>query len=75
MNIGMLWQDGDEKQDLEAKVARAADHYRRKFGQQPDICFVHPTLASEPTTKAGVAVRPSRTVMRGLLWIGMKDSE
>ena len=73
MNIGMLWFDNNDQTELSVKVAAAADHYRRKFWVLPDICYVHPTLASEPTTQAGVAVRPSRTVGKGHLWIGVRE--
>jgi hypothetical protein len=44
MNVGMLWFDNDPRIALTAKVARAADYYRRKYGLVPDLCLVHPSM-------------------------------
>ena len=42
MDIGMLWFDNDKNCDLDAKVERAATYYHKKYGQSPNLCFVHP---------------------------------
>lgn len=44
MNVGMMWFDNDPKMVLTAKVARAASYYRDKYGKNPSLCFVHPSL-------------------------------
>jgi hypothetical protein len=41
MKVGLLWYDDDPRRDLEAKVIRAAQRYREKFGCWPDTCYVH----------------------------------
>jgi hypothetical protein len=41
MQIGMLWYDDDPQRPLEAKIGRAADRYREKYGRLPDTCYVH----------------------------------
>lgn len=41
MNIGLLWFDNDKQRSLEDKVARAAAHYRQKYGAPPTVCFVN----------------------------------
>ena len=46
MNVGMLWFDNDPRTALTAKVARAADYYRQKYGLVPDLCLVHPSMLS-----------------------------
>ena len=48
MNVGMLWFDNDPRTALTAKVARAADYYRQKYGLVPDLCLVHPSMLGEP---------------------------
>lgn len=77
MNVGMLWFDNDPRTALTVKVERAADYYRHKYGQVPDLCLVHPSMLAEPSPKAGkefaVAVRPNRLVLPGHLWIGIED--
>jgi hypothetical protein len=79
MNVGMLWFDNDPRTALTAKVARAADYYRQKYGQVPDLCLVHPSMLSKspPDLVDGpvgkVAVRPNRLIQPGHLWIGKED--
>jgi hypothetical protein len=86
MNIGMLWFDNDTKSDLVAKIERASTYYQKKYGKQPDLCFVHPSMApvsaqpanSEnappPAIKAGrVEVRTTRSVLPNHLWIGVNS--
>lgn len=81
MNIGMLWFDNDPKVSLDTKVERAAVYYRNKYGHNPTLCYVHPTMltrvveeaASEEKriTSTGVELRSNRSVMPNHFWIGM----
>jgi hypothetical protein len=74
MDTGMLWYDGDSRKDLAEKVARAAEHYRAKYGVSPNLCFVNPAqLPDGPASTAGVQVRPARTVLRNHFWLGVGD--
>ena len=74
MDTGMLWYDGDKGQDLAQKVARAAAHYRLKYGVAPNLCFVNPALLPQgPRVAGGVQVRPDRTVQPNHFWLGVDD--
>lgn len=78
MNVGMLWFDNDTRTALTAKVNRAADYYRQKYGLVPDLCLVHPSMLGECSDlvegRAGkVAVRPNRAILPDHLWIGTED--
>ena len=80
MNVGMLWFDNDPHTALAAKVARAADYYRQKYGQVAEVCLVHPTMLdgqarSQPIQiQAGkVIIRGNRAILPGHLWIGVED--
>jgi len=79
MNVGMLWFDNDPRTALTAKVTRAADYYRQKYGLVPDLCLVHPSMLpglppDQVEGPAGnVAVRPNRLIQPGHLWIGKED--
>jgi hypothetical protein len=89
MNIGMLWFDNDPKAALARKIERAADYYRSKYGQRPNLCFVHPSmLAAAPESKppveesgadpakilsAGIEIRSTRAVLPNHLWIGVNN--
>lgn len=85
MKIGMLWFDNDPQEDIPAKVGRAAKYYRAKYGKNPTLCFVHPSmLRSSPAVKedqtdegdpgfvaAGVEVRTNQTILPNHFWIGL----
>ena len=74
MNVGMLWFDNDAKANLEVKIARAAGYYEKKYGLEPDLCFVHPSMLSSGTMRshAGkIEVRGNRSVLPNHFWIGI----
>lgn len=78
MEVGMLWQDDYPCTPLTARVQRAADYYRLKYGVFPDICLVHPSMLNgNPDLIAGnsgkVAVRPNSAILPGHLWIGSEE--
>ncbi|MCC7358529.1 MAG: hypothetical protein IT317_03580 [Anaerolineales bacterium] len=77
MDIGMLWYDDDAKRKLDEKVARAVEFYRAKYGVQPTECYVHPGMlaADQPTTAAGVRLRPNRTIIKNHFWLGVAQTE
>jgi hypothetical protein len=82
MYIGMLWFDNDSKTELNAKVARAADYYHRKYGKTPNMCYVHPSMltrnaeAVDAAIRAGsVEVRSLSTVLPNHFWIGITANE
>jgi hypothetical protein len=87
MNIGMLWFDNDTKSDLETKIQRASSYYQTKYGKQPNLCFVHPSMTPEghedeaegektnKVLRAGsVEVRTTRTVLPNHLWLGINGT-
>ena len=77
MNVGMLWFDNDKHTALAAKVERAAQYYRQKYGQFPDLCLVHPSMLGEGTSQetppGTVALRPNRLILPDHLWIGVEE--
>lgn len=88
MNAGMLWFDNDPKTALAAKIERAADYYKHKYGRDPNLCLIHPSMLPQdgtedkdkpatgkpaPSASEGITVRPYRPVLPGHLWIGIED--
>lgn len=79
MNIGMLWFDNDPKAGVEVKIERAAAYYQGKYGRQPNLCYVHPSMLpgesgeaqARPLRAGRVEVRPSPTVLPNHFWIGV----
>lgn len=76
MEIGMLWFDNDPKLDLKCKVHKAAQYYKEKYGQEANLCFVHPSMAPDEKTDAGaVVVYSNSTVLPHHFWIGVHHPE
>lgn len=81
MEIGMLWFDNDPKADLLEKIQRATAYYRQKYGVNPDVCFLHPTMlpqngsetASSRPPLANVELRTSKSVLPNYFWIGVNQ--
>lgn len=82
MNVGMLWFDNDAEIDFNTKVFRAARYYRDKYGRNPNLCYVHPSMVGknraendeESTLRAGdIEIRITRSVLPNHLWIGVNS--
>jgi len=78
MNSGLLWFDNSEK-TLQAKIEGAISYYVKKYGRQPDLCLVHPSMIDAPNGSSfssdDLTVRPFRPVLPGHIWIGIEDKE
>lgn len=73
MNIGVLWYD-DSPLDLKVRIEKAAEYYSEKYGHQPNLVVVHPSmLETEELRLNGVLVRRGPSVRPGHFWIGVED--
>jgi hypothetical protein len=78
----MLWYDDDPKRSMEEKLARAVEYMRRKYGQTPELCFVHPSAITglqgeQPAvTVDGMKIKlvPQRRVLRNHFSLVMPDT-
>lgn len=74
MEIGMLWFDNDKAADLKTKVSKAASYYSHKYGQAPNICFVHPSmLANVEWHNNGIELRTNQSVLPNHFWLGVQQ--
>jgi hypothetical protein len=72
MNVGMLWFDNDPKSDLTMKIDRAAEYYRSKYGQTPNLCFVHPSMLDNVSpSQRQIEVRSNSSVRPNHFWLGI----
>ena len=75
MQAGMMWFDNDKQTSLIAKVNKAAEYYRKKYGRSPNLCMVNPSMLNEKdASDANIAIRPYQPIVTGHLWIGIDDS-
>ena len=73
MHTGMLWFDNSQTA-LNAKIRKAIDYYHKKYGRNPDLCLVHPSMLKDSQLEVEqITVRPYRPVLPGHLWIGVED--
>lgn len=72
--IGMMWFD-NSKDDLAAKMQRAAAFYRNKYGQVPNCCCVNINQqAQAPTTVGEIAIIKTIHVMPNHFWVGVREA-
>lgn len=78
MKQGLLWFDNDPKRSLEDKIARAAERYNQKFGQQPNTCYVNPQMVidreNDKMTK-DVRVVAAQNILPHHFWLGIVRPE
>ena len=84
MHIGMLWYDNTPNVSLKTRIEKAADYYRRKYHQEPNLCLIHPSMleGERNRSKGGadipqvgsMTIRSYGTVLPGHLWIGVEDN-
>lgn len=90
MKIGMLWYDRDQKLTIREKINRAARYYARKYGVEPNVCFIHPDLYDCLPRRKGkqnsaengrslqvdeIRVRENSRVLPDHYWIGVEGKE
>lgn len=63
MDSGMLWFDNDPKIDLGSKISRAATYYCKKYGHEPNICYLHPSMIEEGKKVIGTIRLQASTAM------------
>ncbi len=75
MHTGMLWFDNSQTA-LTVKIQKAVDYYHKKYGRNPDLCLVHPSMMEANQRQLEIdkmTVRPYRPVLPGHIWIGIED--
>ena len=86
MDIGMLWFDNDQKTSIPNKVERAARYYQKKYGVNPDICYVHPKMVNggddskkeikkDQIKMGNILLLMNEMVLPDHFWIGIKTVE
>jgi hypothetical protein len=76
MDIGMWWFDNNPKSDLSTKIERAAKYYQEKYGQWPDLCYVHPEMLTEKMSPLdGLEIRSSKTMLNNHFWMGVSEPQ
>lgn len=75
MKIGMLWFDESREADIAQRIRRASEYYTSKYGQEPDLCFVHPDAieGDEQVGDETLKIKSSQTLLKDYFWIGVEE--
>jgi hypothetical protein len=72
MELGELVYIPDTRLDLEERVLWAANRYQKKYGQQPTLCMLHPSLLKAGQRRLGrLRLEAKKSVLPNYLWIGV----
>ena len=73
MNYGMLWFDNDPKSGIREKVKQAADYYRRKYGDAPDLCLVNPAMLGKDKPEVEeIELETASDIQPNHFWVGRR---
>jgi len=76
LDVGMLWYDDSHGLSLSDKIARAAAHYRTKYGRAPNICYVPAqALAQGAPSLDGLAVKELASLLPHHFWLGVAQAQ
>jgi len=74
MQSGLLWHDSQRPIDL--VIPLAAARYAERFGNTPNVCFVHPTALPDGEREVGgVRIASSSRVLKFHYWLGQDDDQ
>ena len=70
MQEGMLWYDNENQKEMREKISNAVDFFQAKYGQLPDICYVHPEeFVSEIVIDEKIKIQPNERVIKHHIWL------
>ena len=77
MEFGELYYIPDPTIELEERVLWAAERYQKKYGEQPTLVMLHPSLLRAGQKRVGkLRLEARKSVLPNYLWIGVPaDSE
>jgi hypothetical protein len=80
MKTGMLWYDGNRSQGMSSRIRRALDYYQKKYGTEPNLCVLHPSMLGpedeeQIESNAGISLKVHPTVLPDHFWLGVTPIE
>ncbi len=72
LRTGMLWFDNSTQRSLRAKISLAAKRYQDKYGEPPNVCYVHGEDADQDAIQEGtLRIIRSRDILPHHYWLGV----
>jgi hypothetical protein len=74
MELGELYYIPDPSIGLEQRVLWAAERYQKKYGQQPTLVMLHPSLLKVGQRQLGrLRLEAKKSVLPNYLWVGVPE--
>ena len=73
MKIAMMWLDNDPNLLLSQKIVKAMVYHAKKYGELPNLCYVHPSTSIDDKD-VGVVVKTAEYILPNTLWIGVSSN-
>lgn len=73
MKTGLLWFDDTKKRSFDTKLERATQHYKKKHGRAPNVCYVHPSCLPDDVPSNGVEILSARDILPHHFWLGIGE--
>lgn len=75
MHTGLLWFDNNATTALTLKIEKALAYFRKKYGREPNLILVNPSMLKEEKPEIGkITIRSYRPVLANHFWIGIEDN-
>ena len=75
LSVGMLWFDDTPQRPLDDKIELAIQHYQSKYGNSPNICYVHPDILASGAAGSRLQVVAAEFILPHHFWIGVAEPE
>ena len=75
LRVGMLWFDDTPQRPLHDKLELAVQHYQSKYGNSPNICYVHPSVLAGGAAGSRVQVVAAQFILPHHFWIGVAEPD
>lgn len=67
--IGLLWYDDNPTRTFAQRIAPAVARYIDKFGNVPNVCYVHPVQLPRQSRLGVIEIKAMKTVQRNYFFI------
>ena len=72
---GMLWFDDDAKRPFVTKVELAAQYFKTKYGNDPNVVYVHPSCMPQDNAAQALRVVAMESVLPHHFLLGVARSK
>jgi L-ascorbate metabolism protein UlaG (beta-lactamase superfamily) len=72
---GMLWFDNDTRRPFDTKIEQAIQHFKTKYGDAPNIVYVHPSCMPSAEAAQAIKVEAAENVLPFHYLLGIRQAK